>query len=101
LTDLLIIAAFMRQHDWYGKSSWDANVLLDEVRYPIHTLEQPKNAPVVVNAFWKQNRMFTPAGGGVSIQAENAIDEMTDDEELARVRTANRPDKNATSWWWD
>ena len=101
LTDLLIAAAFLREHDWYGTTGWDPNDLVNEQIYPVNTLHQPMTAPVVVNTFWKRNRMFTPAGGGVSIEAEKAIDAMTEDEGLDAVRAANRPDNDTAAWWWD
>jgi hypothetical protein len=101
LTDFLIVAAYLRQHDWYAKANWRPAELLDENVYPVNTLAMPVRAPVVVNAFWKQQRMFTPAGGGVSIEAEKAIAELIDDPTLTETRETNRPRAGSTEWWWD
>ena len=102
LTDWLIVFAYLREHQWYRQAGWTPDHLLDESVYPINTLEEAVSAPVVVNAFWKRNRMFTPAGGGVSIEAEAALEAMTDaDESLAKARASNRPAEDADQWWWD
>ena len=101
LTDFLIAAAYIRQHDWYAKANWRPAELLDENVYAVNTLATPVSASVVVNAFWKQQRMFTPAGGGVSIEADKAIADIIDDQALAATRESNRPRDGATDWWWD
>ena len=101
MTDFLIVAAFMRRHDWYRQSRFEPTLFLQEDSYPIDTLPRPHSAAVVVNAFWKQNRLFTPAGGGVSIEAEKAIEEMVDDESLDARRKEILPAEQATTWWWD
>lgn len=100
MTDFLIVAAYIRKHDWYKKANWDAGDLLDEKFYSVNTLNNPLSAPAVVNAFWKQQRMFVPAGGGVSIVAENALKETIDDENLAKRHAGHRP-QNQDNWWWD
>ena len=103
LADLLIVAAFMRKHDWYGQANWNADLLLDERQYVLERLENPVDAPVVVNAFWKRNRMFTPAGGGVSIEAELALasETLRNAEELQELRENLPQAEGAQSWWWD
>jgi hypothetical protein len=102
LTDWLIVAAFMRKHDWYGKAHFHAEVFLDETAIATSAYHPPREAPVVVNAFWKQNRLFTPAGGGVSIEAEKALDGLADAEHnLQQTREENRPADGLQDWWWD
>jgi hypothetical protein len=98
LTDWLIIAAFLQKHDWYTKASWDPEVLDERTA---GEMKQPRTAPVVVNTFWKKNRMFTPAGGGVTIQADKAISAAAVDKTLTKSRPAIDRDHDATVWWWD
>ena len=99
-TDWLILAAFFRRFEWYEKARWNVEPLLDESAYPAETLEPPLTAEVVVNAFWKQNRMFAPAGGGVSIEAEAALDAMTTAAD-GFDRPAMEPlPAEQSSWWW-
>ena len=103
LADLLIVAAFLRKHDWYGRAKWDADLLLDEQTYPLNRLANPVDAPVVVNAFWKRNRLFTPAGGGVSIEAELALadNRLQIDPALQESRAALPQAADEKRWWWD
>ena len=100
LTDLLIVAAFMKEHEWYKQAGWFAKSFAKEAFVPTETLNNPVSAAVVVNAFWKGHRMFTPAGGGVSIHAEEALSYLRQDDSLNAVRGNNRPGKQNT-WWWD
>ena len=44
--------------------------------------------------------MFAPAGGGVSIVADKALELMVDDEKLIAEREEINSTKNIT-WWWD
>lgn len=98
LTDMLIIAAFLQKHDWYAKADWDAKTLDHPAKA---TGNAPRTAPVVVNTFWKQNRMFTPAGGGVSIEADKAIEDARVDPALHQSRLAIEPADAVANWWWD
>lgn len=91
----------MRNFDWYAQTGWEANTLRNEKTFPVGKLNTPATAPVVVNAFWKGRRMFSPAGGGVSIVAEHALQQMTADATLTKQHEAMRPDADITSWWWD
>ena len=101
LVDLLILAAFLRQHDWYEQADWRAKTYLDEAAFSVERLTAPLSAPVVVNTFWKANRLFTPAGGGVSIEAENALgDSLRVEPGLEELQRMAKPAAKA-SWWWD
>ncbi len=100
MIDYLIVAAYIRQHDWYAVAKWDAADLLDETLYSVRKLNSPRSAPVVVNVFWKQRKMFAPAGGGVSIVAQKALARMMDDENLGKAHADSRP-QNTDHWWWD
>ncbi|MEO1530434.1 MAG: DUF1598 domain-containing protein [Planctomycetota bacterium] len=97
LCDLLIIAAFMKRHGWFEETGWQADLFGDESTYSIESYSMPKQASPAVHSFWKQNRMFVPVGGGVSIEAGKAIDQATLDSKIERP---NLP-LNAKHWWWD
>ncbi|MEL6104916.1 MAG: DUF1598 domain-containing protein [Planctomycetota bacterium] len=98
LCDLLIVAAHLKRHEWYAKARWRPQLFRDDSQYSVQDLTQPLTAPPVVNAFWKQNRLFVPVGGGVSIEADQAIDLATIDD---RQWQTPEPTDHGTSWWWD
>jgi hypothetical protein len=101
--DLLVAAAFIRQQDYYGKTGWTAATFLDEAALPVQTLRTPKQAPCVANSQWKGSRLITPAGGGVSIRADLALDEerlLPDDDGALEQRRAAVVIP-AERWWWD
>ena len=100
LTDFLIAAAFMRKNDWYKLSNWQADRFTNEAFFTVNTMNNPNEAPAVVNAFWKQRRFFSPAGGGVSIEAEKALESLEEDTSLNQLRKETRPEAN-DGWWWD
>ena len=99
MIDHLIVAAFMRKQDWYAKADWRAELLRNPSTFPIDRFSTPRQAPSVVNVFWKQRRMLAPAGGGVSIVADKALENATRDETLADKRVAIQP--IGDHWWWD
>lgn len=100
MIDHLIVAAYFQKHDWYRIAKWNTSLFLDESKFNVNQHNNPQHAPVVVNVFWKQRRMFAPAGGGVSIVAAKALEQMVEDKELAEARDQNRPN-NVQTWWWD
>jgi len=104
--DMLVAAAFMQQHDLYGKADWDLSVLGNESIYPIENYNAPQQVASAVNSMWKGRHLATPVGGGVQIQAKQALsaDNLIADEngELASARTAvDLSDLPADKWWWD
>lgn len=103
--DLLIAAAFMRQQDYYGQAGWNAKLLLDELQLPTERLPNPTKVDCAINVFWKGNRLLCPAGGGVSIQADEALQQdrlISDrDGELTRARMTIAEELEAERWWWD
>ena len=105
LIDWLIVAAFMRQNDWYQKATWPAKTFFSEESFSVKTASSPIQAPVVVNAFWKGHRMFSPAGGGVSIEPMLALERMEDSyplrESRLQLRSAIEENRDAERWWWD
>jgi hypothetical protein len=105
MIDLAITAALIRRHDYYAHADWDAPLLRDEARYSVETLPAPKRVNCVVNSLWKGSRLFTPAGGGVSIRPDEALEpeNLLADEQQAVAGARNQVEIPAAAerWWWD
>jgi hypothetical protein len=105
MIDLAITAAIIRRHDYYSQAECNAELLRDEARYPIETFAAPKQANCVVNSLWKGARLFTPAGGGVSIRPDEALaaeNLLPDDQQaVAAARGKVEIPAAAERWWWD
>ncbi len=104
--DMLVAAAFIQQHDLYGKSGWDLSVLGSEAIYPVETFNAPQQVASAVNSMWKGRQLATPVGGGVQIQARQSLDsENLLADEDGSVQSAhdavNLRDLPADKWWWD
>jgi len=105
MIDLAVAAAYMRRHEFYDRADLTMSVLRDEEAVPCETLEEPKRVPCISTAFWKRNRLLCPAGGGVSIDADTALEDehMQVDREgdLARERERIFAARETITWWWD
>jgi hypothetical protein len=105
MIDLTVVAAFLRAEDYYGRAGWDAKLLLDNRALPTDTAHTPKTAPCAVNSFWKGSRLFSPAGGGVSITPTEALRDKNqlkdEDGEVSRRQTQLKTAIPADRWWWD
>jgi hypothetical protein len=102
--DLLVAAAFLRQQSIPEKAGWRMETFLNEAALPVETLRSPKHAPCVAVSQWKGNRLLTPAGGGVSIRADLALEEdrlMQDDDGALAARRAQNQIPEDDRWWWD
>jgi hypothetical protein len=103
--DMLVAAAFIRQQDYYGRAAWTADLLMDEASLPTETWPNPTKVDCAVNVFWRGNRLLCPAGGGVSIQADDAIQQgrwLSDkDRELGSTYAAVSQRVAVKNWWWD
>ena len=105
LIDLAIGAAFIQKADYYGKAGWEMDLLGNEAAFAVETYNVPKTVASAVNAIWKGRRLMTPIGGGVSIQArqalakENLLDEGKD--EVAKVRQETKLELAEGQWWWN
>jgi hypothetical protein len=103
--DLSVAAAFIRQQDYYGQSGWRLGVLGDEARYPVETLNTPKQVETAVASLWKNKRLMTPVGGGVEISADKALlpaNLLADEKgEAAKARASGVPNLAEGQWWWD
>jgi hypothetical protein len=103
--DLLVAAAFIRQHDLYDQAGVALGALGDESVFPVETYNAPQHVAAVVNSMWKRGTLMTPIGGGVEIRAAQALDEgnvLSDDGAVAAAR--NKIDITslpANQWWWD
>ncbi|MCE9629312.1 MAG: DUF1598 domain-containing protein [Planctomycetia bacterium] len=104
MIDLVVAAAYLQEHDGYGKAAWAAETLRDEKAYPIERLTPPAQAETAIHAVWRNNRLLTPIGGGVTahprmaLEAPNLI--MDEKGEVAAARTAAK-DLPAEGWYWD
>lgn len=101
--DLSVAAAFMQQHDYYGKANWSMPFFGDEASYAVEVQPAPKQVESAVAAVWRGNRLTTPIGGGVHIEAAQALaneNRLADDEnEVAKLRQAVKLPEGR--WWWD
>jgi hypothetical protein len=105
LIDLAIAAALIRRHDYYARSGWQAELLRDEDRYAVETQPAPKQVSCVVNSLWKGSRLFTPAGGGVSIRPDDALEAENlladENQAVATQRSQLALPADGERWWWD
>lgn len=104
LIDLAVVAAYLQEHDGYGKSGWAADTLLDEKAYPIATLPAPTHVEPAINAVWRGPRLLTPIGGGVVVQPRRALDPhnlLADEESAVQKARQTAADLPADRWWWD
>ena len=104
LIDLAVAAAYMQEHDAFGKAGWAAAKLRDEAACPIEKYHVPKQVEPAVHAVWKGTRLLTPIGGGVSMYPRMALDppNLLVDEKgaVTAARTAAKQ-LPAGRWWWD
>jgi hypothetical protein len=104
LIDLAVVAAYMQEHDAYGKAQWSAETLRDEQAYRIERLETPREVETAINAVWRGSKLITPIGGGVTMHPRMALDSpnllLDDNGDVAATRAAAK-DLPAGRWWWD
>jgi hypothetical protein len=105
LIDLVVAAAFMQQEDYYDKANWSMPLLGNEANFTVETYSVPKQAPPAINALWKGNRLMTPVGGGVTIDAAEALEpgkQLSDDKgKVAKTRNDTKLNLAKGQWWWD
>ena len=104
--DLLVAAAFIQQHDLFEQAGVELGALGDESKYPVETMNAPKQVATAVNSMWKGRRLMTPVGGGVEIRAAQAIDSenLLQDEDGVVAKARDQIDITslaADKWWWD
>jgi hypothetical protein len=106
LSDLLVVAAWLRRIDAWQRVEWDGGVLNDASRLPSQEMPVPKTVHSVARAVTKGDLLFTPAGGGFSITPAISLDDehltigQTDDPLHQRRLDVRLPEDDQT-WWWD
>jgi len=105
MIDLAVLGAFLRKSGWYNRLDREFDLLLGAKALPIESLPTPRKAPCAVNSLWKGSRLFTPAGGGVSLMPTRALspDSLLKDD--TGKLTAEHGKQSAAvptdRWWWD
>jgi hypothetical protein len=104
MIDLVVAAAYMQEHDAYGKAGWAAATLCSEQAYPVERFTAPTRAETAIHAVWRGNRLLTPIGGGVEVRPRMALDapNLIMDEK-GEVKSAHEAAKDLPTdgWYWD
>jgi len=105
VVDLCVVAAFLQQSDYYGKAGWSMPFFGSEQSYAVEVHNAPRQVESAVAAYWKGNRLTTPIGGGVRIEASHALNKANrlSDEKGAVAKTRQEIKLNLAKdqWWWD
>ena len=105
LIDVAIVAAFIQEQGYIAKAGWKMEFFGNEEKYPVDVYDIPKTVETAVNVVWKGSTLITPIGGGVTIQAAEALKEenLRSDHisELSKTHEAVRPNLTGDRWWWD
>jgi len=104
MIDLVVVAAYLQEHDAYGKAGWGAETLRDESCCAVETLTPPTRAETAIHAVWRANRLLTPIGGGVVVQPRRAVQApnlLSDEEGAVQAAHAAAKDLPAEGWYWD
>jgi hypothetical protein len=106
LMDMAIVAAFIKEMDYYGEAGWDMPLLGDETSLPVETCPTPTHVEPLVNGMWKGGQFAAPIGGGVAIQPQRAL--TVDNMQVDESGKANEVKASITlehladgQWWWD
>jgi hypothetical protein len=104
--DLAVAAAFIQEQDYYGLAKWTPAVFTSEEKYPVETVNAPKQVESSVTAVWKGSTLVTPVGGGVQIQANEALNptNLLEDKKEVVEKARSEVDLShlsADQWWWD
>ena len=105
IIDMLVLAAWIHKSKAYQKVDWTPDFFLDEKKFSIETMPDPKQCPCVANAVWKGHVLVLPAGGGVSINAARALTSkhLIKDKKgaIAKVQKEIQLGDDPQQWWWD
>ena len=104
LIDLAVLAAYLQEHDAYGRTHWDAAALRDEQICTIERFQPPTVVEPAINAVWRGNRLLTPIGGGVTLQPRIALDSpnlLMDEQGTVAAARGEKLAVPAGRWWWD
>jgi len=98
-----VAAAYLQEHDAYGRVQWGAEALRDEKAYPIEKHVVPLEVETAINAVWRQNRLLTPIGGGVTMQPTIALESpnlLMDEQGTVAKARGMKLAIPAGRWWW-
>jgi hypothetical protein len=105
LIDMAVAAAYIQAENYYDKAGWKMEFLGSESSFPVETYDIPKTVESAVRAIWKGNTIGTPVGGGVKIEATEAIEasNILPDEKakVSKLREGIKPHLAKGQWWWD
>lgn len=106
LVDMSIAAAHILREDYYGKAGWNMEVFGDENLFPVEVYQVPAEVDTVVTSAWKGSRLVTPVGGGVRIEAPQALEPTNVlADEGGKVNQARHETVldglQPGQWWWD
>lgn len=106
LVDLTIAAAYMRHHDLFGHAEWTMPIFGDESKFAVEVCHAPVEVETAVASVWRGNKLMTPVGGGVVIEADQALDSTNvqpdNKGKVAKVREEQDLTQLADGqWWWD
>lgn len=106
LIDMSVAAAYIQREDFFDKAGWNMEVFGNEELFPVETYKAPVEVDTVVTSLWKGNRLVTPVGGGVRIEAPTALEPtnvLADKEgKVNKAREAiELKGLAAEQWWWD
>jgi hypothetical protein len=106
LIDLSVAAAFIREQSFHEMAEWTMPVFNDEGSYAVQTYNIPVRVETAVNVRWKGNTLMTPVGGGVRIEATEALtgNNLRSDEKGDVKQAYESIDPGVIDhdrWWWD
>ncbi len=104
MIDLAVVAAYLQEHDAYGRTQFGAEKLREESAYPIERYPVPTEVETAINAVWRQNRLLTPIGGGVTLQPRIALESpnlLMDEQGTVAKARGDKLTVPAGRWWWE
>jgi hypothetical protein len=105
LIDLSVVGAYIQAEGYIAKAGWNMEFLGSEKKFPVETYSIPKTVESAANAIWTGRTLGTPVGGGVVIQAAQALksDNLLPDDKgkVSKVRESTSPNLAKGQWWWD
>lgn len=105
LIDMAVAAAFIQSHDYYGKAGWTMDFLGSEEQFPVGTYNTPRQVETACTSVWKGAQLMTPVGGGVHIEAKDALQSsnLLPDEggKVSQARQQIKLELAEGQWWWD
>jgi hypothetical protein len=105
LIDLAVAAAFIQQQGYASKAGWRMETFGSEQKFAVETYSAPKKVPAAINPVWKGSTLMTPIGGGVEINAAQALkseNQLADEKgKLAKAHEETKVKLAKGQWWWD